>query len=76
MVSCNFANSGCSGGWLAESTNYLINHGVVSESCLSYHSFGGADVRCSYQCDDKATPYKKYGCKFNSMKIMTNAEEI
>jgi hypothetical protein len=74
MVSCNYANSGCNGGWLSESTNYLINHGVVTNECLSYSSYDGDNMRCHYRCDAKSTSYKKYGCKFNSMKIMTDSE--
>ncbi|CDW90335.1 cathepsin b [Stylonychia lemnae] len=76
MVSCDFSNSGCSGGWLSSSVNYLINHGVVSHECLSYSSTAGQTTSCKYRCDDKSTPYKKYGCRFNSMKILIDSEDI
>lgn len=76
MVSCDFANGGCNGGWLSSSVNYLLNHGVVSNECLSYASYDGTTRQCMFRCDDKATDYIKYGCKFNSLRMMTNTADM
>ena len=77
MVNCDFNNAGCNGGWLSTSVNYLVNYGVVSNDCLAYASGpDGLTKKCTFRCDDKATEYKKYGCKFNSVNIMTSYDDI
>eukprot|EP00347_Sterkiella_histriomuscorum_P015739 403355865 len=76
MVSCDFDNAGCSGGWLSHTINYLVVHGVVTSQCLAYASVDGAGRECSFRCDDANTEYKKYGCKFNSLKMTTSKEEM
>eukprot|EP00347_Sterkiella_histriomuscorum_P009809 403339807 len=77
MVSCDLGNAACNGGYLSSSVQYLQTEGVVSEQCLAYASADGNSVpRCNYRCDDKSLEYKKYGCKYNSMKILTTYEDI
>jgi len=36
MVSCDFENYGCSGGFLSASVDFLETEGVASESCMPY----------------------------------------
>ena len=73
MVECDFEEYGCNGGYLTSSTHYLIQTGVVTESCLSY---SGTDSNCNYLCDNPNQEWKKYKCKLGSMKIKVNAEDI
>lgn len=53
-----------------------MNHGVVSTDCLPYDAADGAHGFCMYRCKNKGESYKKYGCKKDSMKILTNVEDI
>lgn len=54
-----------------------MNHGVVSEDCLPYTAGeDGTHGFCMYRCDDKSQSYKKYGCKWDSMKVLTNVVDI
>lgn len=76
MVRCDFQNQGCNGGWLSTSVNFLLNKGIVSDDCMPYESYYGKAGYCMYRCADKSTKYKKYGCKFNSLKLKTNREDI
>jgi len=75
-VSCDLSNLGCDGGFLSSAIHYLETEGIVTESCMSYTSTDGSNKRCPYRCDDKSTEYKKYGCKYNSMRILTSYDEI
>ena len=45
MVSCDFSNGGCNGGYLSPSISYLMSEGIVSEECLPYTQRSDA---CSY----------------------------
>ena len=73
MVSCNFENYGCSGGFLTPSLSYLISEGVVSESCMEYE---GVDKMCPFHCDDRYQKFKKYSCKRGTLKTYVTNEEI
>ena len=74
MVSCDFSNAGCNGGYLTPSLNYLITDGIVSESCLPYTNKTGF---CLYRCSTGPTvPYWKYYCKANSTKLLTDHGEM
>ena len=54
-----------------------MTKGVVSEACLPYESgASGIAGYCMYRCKDKSSTYKKYGCKFNSLKMPTTREDI
>lgn len=53
-----------------------MTEGIVSEDCLSYHSYSGNIHACQYRCDSKDTPYLKYGCKYGSMRLQTDYEQI
>jgi hypothetical protein len=76
MVNCDLQNQGCNGGWLSNSANYLINKGVVSDACMPYDAYDGYSSYCMYRCKSKDQEYKKYGCKWNSMKVLTDHKEI
>lgn len=76
MVSCDISNSGCNGGWLSSSTNYLITTGVVTDGCLPYASIDGYTRGCGYRCSSNAEDYVKYGCKANSLKMLTKTQDI
>lgn len=74
MVNCDFTNGGCGGGgYLTPSLNYLISNGIVAEGCLKYV---GTTGMCMYQCDSSSTPYRKYSCHVNSMKLPTSIDSI
>lgn len=73
MVNCAFMNSGCNGGFLTFSLNYLQQEGLVSETCLPYQN---AVNYCMYRCDSPSEPYQKYQCKAGSMKLQMNPAVI
>jgi C1A family cysteine protease len=73
MVSCDYNNFGCNGGYLAPSLTYLLSEGLVSENCLPYKNKGSL---CAYKCDSSSEQYRKYACQTGSMKILTITEQI
>ena len=73
MVSCDFSNGGCNGGYLCPSVSYLMGEGLVSEECLPYT---GESSICTYQCSDSSVEYRKYACKVGSTSIPTSADDI
>ena len=73
MVSCDFSNGGCNGGYLSPSVSYLMGEGLVSEECLPYTGESGI---CTYQCSDSSVEYRKYACKVGSTAIPTSADDI
>ena len=73
LVSCSFENFGCNGGQLAETVDYIINEGIVSETCKPYMN---QDSYCEYKCSDSSKPYTKYFCQEGSLTILADREEI
>ena len=73
MVSCDFSNSGCNGGYLTPSLGYLMQEGIVSEDCMPYKD---GSALCTYQCEDKNQEYRKYACKAGSSVLATTENEI
>lgn len=73
MVSCDFGNSGCNGGFVTPSIDYLLKEGLVSEDCMAYRN----EVSyCLYHCDLPQTTYKKQKCRFGSTKILKDHGSI
>jgi cathepsin B len=74
MVSCDYTNYGCNGGFLTGSLEYIMNEGLVTEDCLPYKN--SAEL-CTYTCtNNPAQEYKKYYCKRGTMKIPTTHDAI
>jgi len=73
MVSCDFENYGCSGGFLLTSIDFLEAEGVVSEECMPYED---KDRYCYFKCTNVTNPYRKYYCAPGTMRIATNYAEI
>jgi len=64
LVSCDFSDYGCQGGYLTNSWAFLVKTGVPTDSCYPYTSGGGARGACLTKCHDgsafvmhKATKY-------------------
>jgi len=49
---------------------------VVSDDCLPYDAYEGTAGFCMYRCKSKSESYKKYGCKWDSLKVKTTTEDI
>ena len=67
LVSCDYNNYGCDGGYLDYTWQYLQNSGAVTESCYPYESASGVVPACKTECVNgeewvkyKATQYKEY----------------
>jgi len=52
QVSCDRGNLGCQGGYLPQTWQYLVNTGIVTDSCFPYASGGGAVPSCPNKCKD------------------------
>lgn len=66
MVSCDSSNFACRGGYLEKAWEYLINKGIVTDSCFNYHSASGYVPKCPFppeKCVDSSEEYKKYKAK-------------
>jgi len=59
LVSCDKTNFGCNGGNLASEWKYMINKGIVTDSCFSYHSGAGTSYPCATKCED-GSAFTKY----------------
>ena len=53
LVSCDTNNSGCKGGFLNNSADYLKNKGLVEESCFPYSVENGEAPSCDKMCKDQ-----------------------
>jgi cathepsin B len=52
LVSCDTGNYGCNGGHLDVAWRYIENHGIPSDTCVSYKSGDGDSGTCPRTCDD------------------------
>jgi cathepsin B len=59
MVSCDTSDYGCGGGYMENAWEYLVNTGVVTESCFKYTAEDGSAPACASKCDD-GSAMKKY----------------
>ena len=73
MVSCDFENFGCSGGYLIASVDYLEAEGVATEECMPYLD---KDRYCFFECDNPSVKYEKYYCKTGSLELGITHREI
>jgi cathepsin B len=48
LVSCDVADSGCEGGYIDKSWEYLKNTGIVADECLPYTSGDGDRRNCPF----------------------------
>jgi cathepsin B len=60
MVSCDTTDSGCNGGYLDHAWEYLVDHGIVTETCFPYGSQKGKAPACIHACVDGKEPFVKY----------------
>lgn len=59
MVSCDYSNYGCDGGYLDHGMQYLVSIGIVSDKCLPYTSGNGYVGTCPKKCKLTTTVWKK-----------------
>ena len=50
LVSCDEGDYGCNGGSMVNAWNYLLNTGIVSDSCYPYESGSGSVPACRKTC--------------------------
>lgn len=52
MVSCDQLDMGCQGGMLPQAWKYLIQTGIVTDSCMPYSAGSGEAPSCATSCVD------------------------
>jgi cathepsin B len=52
MVSCDFSDYGCQGGYLTNSWAFLVKTGIPTDACYPYTSGGGVRGACKTTCAD------------------------
>lgn len=52
LVSCDYNNYGCGGGYLDVAWNYIATNGIVTESCFPYSAGSGYAPPCQSTCSD------------------------
>jgi len=55
LVSCDYDNMGCNGGWLDKTWNFLTSVGIVADSCWTYKSGDGSVPSCPDKSGHKVT---------------------
>ncbi len=50
LVSCDTTDFGCQGGMVTSAWTYMMNTGVVSDTCMPYTSGGGSAYSCPSAC--------------------------
>ena len=56
LVSCDYGNLGCNGGWLDSAWEFMQVTGVVTDACFPYTSGStGQDGQCFTSCQDGST---------------------
>jgi cathepsin B len=76
MVTCDYNNGGCNGGYLAATIPFLQMEGVVTESCKPYRSGVGINGFCQMRCSNLSEAYTKYYCKKGSHSAPVTAVDI
>ena len=76
LVSCDYNNYGCNGGWMTNAILYMQNYGLYTTFCMPYDEETTVTKKCKYRCDDMNIKDNKYFCKQGSMKILTDVEDI
>jgi C1A family cysteine protease len=62
LVSCDYGNSGCNGGWMATADAYLVKHGSASEDSYPYTSGSGQVAACkTFTATAKFSSYTDFG---------------
>lgn len=52
LVSCDTNNYGCGGGYLELAWDYIVENGLVSDSCFPYTAGSGIAPTCQTTCSD------------------------
>jgi cathepsin B len=73
MVSCDTGDMGCGGGMLDTEWTYLVNTGIVSDSCFPYTAGTGVAAACQTKCSDSES-FTKY--KAADSFHLTTVEDI
>jgi len=77
LVSCNALNHGCNGGVPLLAWNFVVNTGLVTDSCWPYESGDGHNPGCKSftKCHD-GQPTKMYHGKKKSITTLGNPKAI
>jgi len=70
MLSCEADNFGCGGGYLGNSMNYLVNTGIVTDTCYPYTSINSTtSATCgkASTCTATGQTWKPYKCLANTI---------
>lgn len=75
LISCDTSNEGCDGGNVQQAFVYLMNNGLVPESCFPYQA--SDSVSCSSKCSDQKAVKASGYCVMNEpedamREIVTN----
>jgi len=62
MVSCDKGDMGCNGGQLDHAWKYLIDTGIVTDTCFPYSAGSGRAAKCVAKCVD-SEPFEKTKAK-------------
>lgn len=76
LVSCDYNNYGCNGGYIGLTWNYLQNPGAVAESCFSYASQSGNAPGCPNNACPNGGAWKKYKCASGTIVNPTTVSAI
>merc|ERR1712151_828669 len=60
LVSCDDRNMGCEGGYLDRAWDYLVNTGIVTDTCMPYESGDGNVPECPTTCSNQEDEFQKY----------------
>ncbi len=75
LLSCDFSDMGCGGGYLENSWDFMCNHGVCTENCWPYSSGQGIVEQCRDTCISSG--YKKeYKCNPSSIKTFSSISRV
>jgi len=64
MVSCDFSDYGCQGGYLTNSWAFLVKTGIPTDACYPYTSGGGVRGACLTKCHDGSALVMKKASKY------------
>mmetsp|Transcript_13301 Transcript_13301/g.9603 ORF Transcript_13301/g.9603 Transcript_13301/m.9603 type:complete len:265 (-) Transcript_13301:39-833(-) len=76
LVSCNKQNSGCGGGNIQYTWDYLEKYGAVSDACMPYTSGDGDVAQCQLSCTVEGEEWSKYKCVSGSVYVAKTYDDI
>jgi cathepsin B len=75
MVSCDKKDMACQGGSLPNAWSYLVNTGIVTDTCMPYSAGSGTAPSCPAKCADSESFTRQKASSAGAINGVTNMQK-